>query len=162
MCHEAALGEAVRLRAVVSRGATGWHLPVLVLASGLLVGSLLIFLGDRASRPESAPDAMPAKVVDTAPCGPVDARDTVQVMVHGRSERLVLDGCGNPVGTELEVELWRDGAVRVAGTGMPASGLAERLSMLLFVLAGFAGALLTLVLPRRRDPARVLTPSDSV
>jgi hypothetical protein len=150
--HPAAPDEAVRLRAVVPRGVTGWRLSLLVLACGLLVGGLLIFFGGLGVRPASAPETMPAKVVDTAPCGSLEARDVVQVMVNGRSERLVLDGCGNPVGTELQVEQWHEGsAVRLAGTGRPTTGgLTDRLTTLLLVLAALAGAFLTIVVPQRR------------
>ena len=88
------MSEALRLPTVVPRGATGWRLPLLVLACGLLVGALLIFFAGFSPRPASLPDTMPAKVVDTTPCGPQDARDTIQVIMDGRSERLVLDGCG--------------------------------------------------------------------
>jgi hypothetical protein len=147
------LRKALRWRAVVPRGATGWHLPVLVLACALLVGGLLIFFGGLSPRPSSAPDSLPAKVVDSTPCGSLEARDTVQVMMNGRDQRLVLDGCGNPVGMELQVEVWHEGAqARLAGTGHPAAGgLTERISMLLLVLAGLAGGLFALVVPARRS-----------
>ena len=126
---------------------------MLVLAGGLLVGGLLIFFDGLSPRPSAAPEPMPAKVVDSAPCGSGQGRDTVQIMVHGRGERLVLDGCGNPVGTELQVELAPEGSTaRLAGTGQAASGLAERINMLLLVLAGLAGALQTVVVNHRHRP----------
>lgn len=165
MRHRRVLSEALRLPTVVPRGATGWRLPLLVLACGLLVGALLIFFAGFSPRPASLPDTMPAKVVDTTPCGPQDARDTIQVIMDGRSERLVLDGCGNPVGTELQVELWSEGSpARLAGTGQPADGgLADRISMLLLVLAGLAGALLTIIVPAREPrPAGHQSPDSLV
>lgn len=135
---------------MVPRGATGWHVPVLVLVCALLAGGLLIFIGGLTPKPASAPDSMPATVVDTTSCGTQGAADTVEVLFEGRTERRSLDGCGNPVGTELQVEPWQNGSVRVAGTTTPSgSSLAERLSILLLVLAGLAGALLTfLAAPR--------------
>ena len=137
---------------MIPRGATGWLVPFLVLAAGLLVGGLLIVMDAAPRRTAAATDALPAKVVATTPCGPREARDTIQVVVDGRSQRLALDGCGNPVGTELQVELLSGGSTaRLAGTGHAASGgPAEKLGLLLLVLAGLAGALFTMVIPRRQ------------
>lgn len=138
---------------MVTRGATGWQLPALVLVGGLLVGGLLILYGGLHAEPASATRPALATVVDSTPCGPPDARDTVRVEVDGRSEQLPLDGCGNPVGVELQVELGAGGEqlVRIAGTGpSPHGDLVDRLSALLLVLAGLAGALLTLLVGPRR------------
>ncbi|HET8641441.1 MAG TPA: hypothetical protein VFM37_05860 [Pseudonocardiaceae bacterium] len=139
---------------MVPRGATGWLVPFLVLAAGLLVGGLLIVMDGAPGRTAAATDALPAKVVASTPCGPQEARDTVQVVVDGRSQRLALDGCGNPVGTELQVELLSEGpTARLAGTGHNGSGgPAEKISLLLLVLAGLAGALFTMVVRWRPRP----------
>lgn len=138
---------------MVTRGVTGWQLPVLVLVGGLLVGGLLIFHGGLRAKPASAARPAVATVVESVPCGSPDARDTVRVEVNGRAEQLALDGCGNPVGTELPVEFVRDGEllVTLAGTGRSADGgLTGRLSVLLLVLAGLGGGLLTVVLRARQ------------
>lgn len=137
---------------MVTRGATGWRLPILVLVGGLLVGGPLIVYDGLRAEPVSRTQSALATVVVSAPCGPRDAKDTVRVEVNGRGERLALDGCGNPVGTELPVELVQDGQplARLAGTGGSADGgLVGRLSVLLLVLAGLSGALLTLMVGPR-------------
>ena len=67
-------------------------------------------------------------------------------MVDGRPERLTLDGCGYPVGTELQVELSKaESLARIAGTDEATGTLTERISMLLLVLAGVAGAIQTVI-----------------
>jgi hypothetical protein len=135
-------------------GATGWHLPAFVVAGGLLVGGLLIFFGGLPDLSPAAPDSTPARVVNSTSCGSPEARDVVQIMVDGRPERIALDGCGYPVGTELQVELSRDGLLaQIAGTGEATGVLTKRLNLLLLALAGLAGALQTIiVVPRALDP----------
>jgi hypothetical protein len=125
----------------------------LVLAGGLLIGGLSIFFGGLPDRPSVSPDPMPARVVNSAACDSQQARDMVQVMVDGRPERLALDGCGYPVGTELQVKLTRNESLaQLAGTGEATGALTKRISMLLLALAGLAGALLTVtVVPRTVD-----------
>jgi hypothetical protein len=151
VCHSRVRAGGIALPAVVPRAVTGWRLPAFVLAGGLLVGGFSIFFGGVSARPSAAaPDLIPAQVVDSAPCVSPDARDVVQIVVDGRPERLALDGCGYPVGTELQVELSRDELLaRLAGTGETTGPLTERISMLLLVLAGVAGAIQTLILAPR-------------
>jgi hypothetical protein len=135
---------------VVPRGASGWHLPALILAGGLLAGGLLFFFGGLPGRPPAAPDPIPARVVDSVKCGSPAARDVVQIMVDGRPERLTLDGCGYPAGTELQVELSKgEPLAHIAGTGETTGTLTERISMVLLALAGLAGALQTVIIGSR-------------
>jgi len=153
VCHSSAREERLTLPAVVPWGSTGWHLPVLVLAAGLLAGGLSIFFGGLPDRPPAAPDTMPAQVVNSAACGSPAARDMVQIMVDGSPERVALDGCGNPVGTELQVELSKtESLAQLAGTGEATGALTKRISMLLLALAALAGALQTIiVVPQTAD-----------
>jgi len=149
VCHSGSRLEPLALPAVVPSGAPGRHLA-LVLAGGLLLGALSIFFGGLPDRPPAAPDAMPARVVDSAACDSSEPRDMVQVMVDGRPRHLALDGCGNPVGTELQVELSKNQSMaHIAGTGEVTGALTKRIGMLLLALAGVAGAVqAVIVVPR--------------
>jgi len=121
-----------------------------MLAGGLLAGGLLIFFGGLPDRPPAVPDPIPARVVDSVKCGSPEAGDVVQIMAAGRPERLTLDGCGYPVGTELQVELSKDEQLaHIAGTGEATGTLTERISMVLLALAGLAGALQTVIIGSR-------------
>lgn len=121
-----------------------------MLVGGLLAGGLLIFFGGLPGHPPAAPDPIPARVVDSAECGSPQARDVVAIMVDGRPERRTFDGCGYPVGTELQVELSKDEQLaHLAGTGETAGVLTGRISMVLLALAGLAGALQTVIIGSR-------------
>lgn len=71
-------------------------------------------------------------------------------MVDGRPEQLALNGCGYPVGTELQVGLSKDEQLaHIAGTGESTGTLTARISMVLLALAGLAGALQTVIIGSR-------------
>jgi hypothetical protein len=88
-----------------------------------------------------------ATVLQTAPCGPADAKDAVRVdLPDGPSTPARLDGCGNLPGEVLSVEVpdpLPPGplVVRLAGTGVSAAETdVQRISAVLVIAAGLAGA----------------------
>ncbi len=117
----------------------------LALVTGLGVVGWLLW-------PQAGPDDYRiaiGTVVQSADCGPPDARDLLQVeLLDGRVMPAELDGCGNRLGEVLTVEVpdplpAREVVVRLAGTGVPAAtATAQRLSAVLVAVAGIAGALL--------------------
>jgi hypothetical protein len=97
-------------------------------------------------------------VLQTAQCGPPEARDSLRVeLLDGRAIPAQLDGCGNLPGEVLSVEVpdpipKGPLVVRLAGTGVPAAvTYAQRVAAVLVVAAGLAGAVLAWRLrPQRR------------
>jgi hypothetical protein len=143
----------VRLR----RGLAGRRRAAAALGGLLLVLAVVAIFGGWRPAPANTGRSATATVVESAPCGPSGARDTVVVVVDGRTWQVPLDGCGNEVGTNLPVELTfpPDGGaptVHLAGTGVqPASTLSGRLSVLLMTLAGLSGAFLVMHVCSRRS-----------
>ncbi len=120
---------------------------------GVLLAGALVTLYGGFNRHPAAPTTPPAAatVVESQPCVAAGARDTVRVEVDGFDQQLPINACGNPMGFQLDVELvtGEDGepAARLAGTGgQPGTDLARRISAVLLVLAGLAGAAMVMQL----------------
>ncbi|HEY3261439.1 MAG TPA: hypothetical protein VGJ95_14425 [Pseudonocardiaceae bacterium] len=128
--------------------------PLGVLLGVLVAAGVATLLGGLPAGPANAvPVPATGTVIGSTPCAQPRARDTVVFVVDGRSYELPLDGCGNPEGIQLDVELVTadDGtpAVRLAGAGAePHHVIADRAAAMLLVLAGLAGALLVVVVSR--------------
>ncbi|HEY0698580.1 MAG TPA: hypothetical protein VGD43_12310, partial [Micromonospora sp.] len=127
-----------------------WRLPLVVLIGLLLAGALATLYGGVNRRPAGdAAASVAAVVVESQPCAKAGARDTVRI--ESGSELLPINACGNPEGFLLQVEVVTDGSgervARLAGTaGAPGVALARRISAVLLVLAGLAGAVLVIQL----------------
>jgi hypothetical protein len=138
--------------------AGSWRLPLVVLVGVLLAGAMVALYGGLNRHPAAqTPRAVTGVVIASEPCAQAGARDTVRVQIDGRTERLPVNACGNPTGFQLELELLtaEDGALtaRLAGTaGQPSSDLAARISAVLLVLAGLAGAALVMQLAPGSPP----------
>lgn len=100
-----------------------------------------------------------ATVLTSAPCGPQNARDEVEVRLDGRTQKAQLDGCGHREGEVLDVDVPanapQDGlVVQISGTArIGGPGLAGRLSIVLLVLSAVSGATYAFLI--RAQPARV-------
>ena len=130
-------------------------------AGGLVVIAVAVFAlwllagltGTRSSADAST--SAQATVTTMASCASATPNDALTAQVAGKSLKLLLNGCGNAVGTELTVLVpsgARANTMVNPSTAAPgtASGLSHRVAFLLLVVAAAAGGGLGYLLHRHR------------
>jgi hypothetical protein len=130
-------------------------------AGGLVVIAVAVFalwlLAGLSGMRSSAGTSTPAQatVTRTASCAAATPNDAVRAQVAGKTLNLLLNGCGDTVGTKLTVLVPSDAAANTVvdqSTAAPgtASGLSHRVAFLLLVVSAAAGGWLGYLLYRHR------------
>lgn len=126
----------------------------MVIAVAVFVLWLLSGLTGMRSSGDAGASAQ-ATVTKTASCAAATPNDAITAQVAGKPMNLLLNGCGNSVGTRLTVLVPSDATANTVvnpSTAAPgtASGLSHRVAFLLLVVAAAAGGGFGYLLYRHR------------
>jgi hypothetical protein len=134
-------------------------------AVGLVVIAVAVFglwvlSGLTATRPSTdTGTSAQATVTKTALCASATPNDALTARVDGKSMSLLLNGCGNSVGTKVTVLVPTDATANTvvsSSSAAPgtASGLSHRVAFLLLVVSAAAGGGFAYLLYRQRPEPR--------